>query len=109
MADLNPEPVRQALARDPQLQPFTGGRGIETIPAKQVRRLAMLDVIAQAFEPGLRYPEREVSQFLAALHADHAALRRYLVDAGLLSRANGEYWRSGGTVPAAGPDAARGA
>ena len=86
--DLDPEPVLQALARDPRLQPFTGGSGIETIPAKQARRLAMLDVIVQAFEPGVRYPEREVSQFLAALHADHAALRRYLVDAGLLSRAD---------------------
>jgi hypothetical protein len=30
--------------------------------------------------------------------ADHAALRRYLVDHGLLSRSGGEYWRSGGWV-----------
>ncbi len=29
---------------------------------------------------------------------DYAALRRYLVDEGLLSRKDGEYWRSGGTV-----------
>jgi hypothetical protein len=29
---------------------------------------------------------------------DHAALRRYLVDEGLLGRGAGEYWRTGGTV-----------
>ena len=30
-------------------------------------------------------------------------LRRGLVDFGLMDRANGQYWRSGGTVPMAGP------
>jgi hypothetical protein len=29
---------------------------------------------------------------------DHVTLRRYLVDEGLLSRADGEYWRTGGWV-----------
>ena len=29
---------------------------------------------------------------------DYAALRRYLVDAGLLARSSGEYWRIGGRV-----------
>jgi len=32
------------------------------------------------------------------LSDDHAALRRYLVDEGFLSRQAGVYWRSGGTV-----------
>ncbi len=44
-------------------------------------------------------PPVAVSLFHSALHPDHAALRRYLVDEGFLSRASGEYWRSGGTVP----------
>jgi hypothetical protein len=34
------------------------------------------------------------------VHPDYAALRRYLVDAGFLDRAGGEYWRSGGTIDA---------
>ena len=46
----------------------------------------------------LRYPEREVNALLAVWHPDTAALRRYLVDEGLLSRDAGVYWRSGGTV-----------
>jgi hypothetical protein len=68
------------------------------MPARQSRRRLLLDVIAQAFEPGVRYPEHRVSQFLGEIHGDHAALRRYLVDEQFLSRADGEYWRSGGTV-----------
>jgi hypothetical protein len=52
--------------------------------------------LAGEFEPGLRYDEREVSFRLQMFHEDYAALRRYLVDEGLLTRADGVYWRSGG-------------
>ena len=68
------------------------------MPARQTRRRLLLDKIAQAFEPGVRYPEHRVNQLLRAIYDDHAALRRYLVDEGFLSRADGKYWRSGGTV-----------
>ncbi len=98
MADLDPAPVTAAVAADPGLRVFVGDGRIQALPAKQSRRLLLLDKIAQAFEPGVRYPERDVSLFLGALHGDYAALRRYLVDADFLSRAGGEYWRSGGTV-----------
>ena len=98
MADLDPVPVLEAVTADPLLRVFVGDGRIQALPAKHSRRLLLLDKIAQAFEPGVRYPERDVSLFLGALHADYAALRRYLVDADLLSRADGEYWRSGGAV-----------
>lgn len=99
MSDLDPEPVLEAVARDPRLRVFIGDGRVETLPARQSRRRLLLDAIAQAFEPGVRYPERRVSLFLRAIHPDYAALRRYLVDEQFLSRAGGEYWRSGGTVP----------
>jgi len=99
MADLDPVPVLQAVTEEPGLRVFVGDGRIQALPAKHSRRLTLLDKIAQGFEPGVRYPERDVSLFLGALHADYAALRRYLVDADFLSRANGEYWRSGGGVP----------
>ena len=46
----------------------------------------------------MHYPEQRVSLFLGELHPDYAALRRYLVDEELLTRAGGMYWRTGGTV-----------
>lgn len=54
--------------------------------------------MAQRFEPGERYTERQVNAELSSLYDDTATLRRYLVDEGFLDRADGEYWRSGGTV-----------
>ena len=68
------------------------------IPVRRAKRLLLLDCISQAFEPGRRYSEAEVNALLRALHDDHAALRRYLVDEDFLSREDGYYWRSGGTV-----------
>ena len=104
MPDLDATAVLGALARDPRLRVFLGEDRIETIPAKQSKRRLMLDHIAQAFEPGVRYPERDVSLFLSGLHPDHASLRRYLVDEEFLTRAGGEYWRTGGTVGASSVD-----
>ncbi len=68
------------------------------IPTNRQKRLVVLDWLAQEFEPGRRYSEPTVNSILGQRHADTAALRRYLVDEGLLDRAGGEYWRTGGTV-----------
>lgn len=68
------------------------------IPAAGRKRTAVLEYLVAAFEPGQRYPEREVNAILASFHPDTAALRRYLVDDGLLSREGGSYWRTGGWV-----------
>jgi hypothetical protein len=76
---------------------FVGGRLTE-IPAKRSKRLVILTRLALEFDVGVRYPEREVVAILQRFHPDHASLRRYLVDEGLLSRDHGEYWRSGGPV-----------
>jgi hypothetical protein len=68
------------------------------IPAQRSKRRVVLDHVCRAFEPGVRYPEQDVNALLRAFYADYAALRRYLVDEGFLSREAGIYWRSGGTV-----------
>ncbi len=76
---------------------FRDGRLTE-IPAKDSKRRIVLERIALEFEPGLRYDERTVNGVVGRFHNDHAAIRRYLVDEGLLSREGGEYWRSRGRV-----------
>jgi hypothetical protein len=75
---------------------FRDGR-LTAIPAKRKARLAVLDLLAQHFEPGLLYPEVQVNSTLRRFHADCAALRRQLVDEGFLERRAGVYWRAGGT------------
>jgi hypothetical protein len=88
---------------------FLRGGRLVAIPAARGKRLAVLDHLAGLFEPGRRYPEREVNEILGAVHPDYAMLRRYLVDDGFLDRADERapsggrsekvYWRTGGSVP----------
>jgi len=50
------------------------------------------------FEPGTRYPEKQVNEILVHFHEDTASLRRYMVDLDLLKREKGIYWLSEETV-----------
>jgi hypothetical protein len=93
-----PEPLSADPAEDAVLQAFLRDGRLVSVPAQHSKRLVVLGHLVHVFEPGVHYPEREVNALLAAWHPDVAALRRYLVDEGLLSRAGGEYWRSGGHV-----------
>jgi hypothetical protein len=78
---------------------FSGTRLVE-IPTSRAKRNLILERLAQEFEPGLRYDESTVSFTLQLFHPDYAALRRYLVDEGFLTRADGVYWRTGGRFAA---------
>lgn len=114
---LDPTALRR-LARDlPQPQPparevmygmteaeqavlarFFEGRRLTEIPSQRSKRRVILERLALEFEPGRHYPEGEVNAVLRGYHDDVASLRRHLVDEGLMDRAEGRYWRSGGRV-----------
>lgn len=114
---LDPAVLRELASRLPQPEPpdatvfhgmteaerdvlgrfFRGERLVE-IPSSRGKRQVVLERLALEFVPGRRYTEAEVNEILGRFHADHASLRRYLVDEGLLDRDAGEYWRSGGRV-----------
>jgi hypothetical protein len=70
------------------------------MPARRRRRLPLLDLVAQDFEPGKAYSAAQVRARLRRWHHDHATLGRYLVDEGFLDRLpdGSRWWRSGGTV-----------
>ena len=70
---------------------------LTAIPVQLSKRTIVLDYLAQSFEPGRRYKEKEVNEILARYHEDVAALRRYMVDEGFMEREAGVYWRSGGS------------
>jgi hypothetical protein len=89
-------PLDEDRAKAAVLRTFLVDGRLVAIPAARGKRRIVLEHIAAAFEPGVRYPEREVNAILRAWHPDHAALRRYLVDEELLNRDAGVYWRIGG-------------
>lgn len=78
------------------LKRFFQGDRLAEIPTARSKRLVVLERLAQEFAPGIRYEEPQVNFALQMFHHDYAALRRYLVDEGFMTRADGVYWRSGG-------------
>jgi uncharacterized protein YkwD len=66
-----------------QLRAFIRDGRITAMLAKRTRRLLLLDQVAQAFEPGRKYPEAAVDAVLKSIFDDHCTLRRHLVDVGL--------------------------
>jgi hypothetical protein len=96
------EPLDPDRQRDAVLRTFIVDGRIPQLPSAWAKRQVVLEHVVLSFEPGVRYPEKEVNAILRAWHDDFAALRRYLVDATLLERDNrGEYWRTGGYVDVA--------
>jgi hypothetical protein len=74
---------------------FSHGK-LVSMPRPGALRTELLRYLAGRFQPGRRYSEREVREQLEPVYGDHAALRRYLVDEGIMARDNlGTYWRAG--------------
>lgn len=100
-AEAEPNPASQFPFRPPKERKildraYRDGRLIR-LPAKRSQRVVVLDELVQRFEPGERYTERQVNVRLSDSEIDVATLRRNLVDYGMLDRADGAYWRSGGS------------
>ena len=63
------------------------------MPRRMKDRDAVLAYLASRFEPGREYPEPLVNSLLLSAADDVAMLRRYLIDARLLTRDHGTYRR----------------
>jgi hypothetical protein len=66
-----------------------------SIPVKSAKKLAVLRHIATELSPDTKYPEKQLNEIIAKFHPDTAALRRHMIEYGILER-NGEsvYWLS---------------
>ncbi|MEV6524856.1 DUF2087 domain-containing protein [Longispora sp. NPDC051575] len=90
---LDPDPKRDAV-----LRAFIRDGRLVRMPVARAKLRMVLEHIVAGFEPGVRYPEREVNAILRAWSEDYVTLRRTLIDNVLLTRDAGVYWRSGGPV-----------
>jgi hypothetical protein len=88
-------PRRRLTEREKVLRAFVRDGRLVAIPAKPKKRELLLPYILERCFPEDRdYEEKEVNQRLALLFQDVSALRRYLVDARLMSREAGIYRRT---------------
>lgn len=82
-----------------KIEQFLDSSGkITQLPQKQKARVALLEYLAEKFDPDRTYSEREVNTLCTEWHTfgDFFLLRRELVDHGLLCRERdgSRYWRA---------------
>ena len=85
-----PEDVRKVL------KSFLNPDGtLKQLPPQGNKLLVVLNFLVDAFAFDTNYTEKEVNTILRRFHVDTAALRRYLVDNGLMDRESDgtRYWR----------------
>ncbi|MHB0924699.1 MAG: DUF2087 domain-containing protein [Bellilinea sp.] len=91
------QPVSEDAYDQKVLSNFLDSEGrIKSFPAQDKKLRAILRHAVKAFEPGLRYPERQVNEILSRFNEDTAFLRRSLIEYKLMERegGGGAYWRS---------------
>jgi DNA-binding HxlR family transcriptional regulator len=66
---------------------------LKEIPSQLKKKQVVIRWLADLFEPGKRYTEKQVNDLLRARHEDFATLRRELINMRYLDRRDGLYWR----------------
>jgi hypothetical protein len=65
------------------------------IPVKSAKKIAVLHHIARELSPDTKYPEKELNLIIAKYHDDTAAIRRHMIEYGILERdVESVYWVS---------------
>jgi hypothetical protein len=96
--------AEQARYGERVLRAFVQDGRLTSIPAQDRKRQVILQWLLETrFADEGPWVERDVNMRLALVHPDVAALRRYLVDAGLMTRAGGVYRRAQVAATADGP------
>lgn len=69
------------------------------IPARNSKKIEVLKIIAQRFEVGKKYPEKDLNRILGEIHSDTAALRRHMIEFGIMERdSESTYWLKSRTM-----------
>ena len=66
-----------------------------SIPVKPAKKIAVLRHIASNLSADTKYPEKELNAIIANYHDDTAAIRRHMIEFGILERDGASvYWLS---------------
>jgi hypothetical protein len=87
------EDVDEQSWEDKVLRTYVIDGRLAQIPTKRKKLLVILHWLVERFEFNRRYPEKELNAIIQEVHPDYAALRRDMVDLGMMQRDHGIYWR----------------
>ncbi len=69
---------------------------LKTFPPKAKKKVVILAAIAEKFERGRKYTEKEVNAIIKGIYEDYVTIRRFLIMYGHLDRTRdgSEYWKT---------------
>ena len=88
-----PETLESQSTEEQELAKFVKDGQLQQLPIHPAKLLVVLRWLADKFQFGVEYPERDVNERLKGHAVDHVTLRRLLIDHQLLARQAGIYWR----------------
>lgn len=89
---LDAQAVKEQQYRENVLKNLFEYGKLKTIPVQRKKRRIVLEKLAEQFQAGVRYPEKQVNLILADFHDDFCTLRREMIAEGIMARDKGEYW-----------------
>ena len=77
-----------------QISQFFNADGTLTrIPVRPAKKIAVLRHIAADLQLGEKYSEKEINELISKFHSDTAAIRRHMIEYGILDRdKTSTYW-----------------
>jgi len=87
------ETLEPQSTAEQELAKFVKDGQLQQLPIHPAKLLVVLRWLANKFQFGVEYPERDVNERLKGHAVDHVTLRRLLIDHQLLARQAGIYWR----------------
>ncbi len=75
------------------LKTYFDGDTLVQFPTSDKKWRVVIKWLAQQFEEGVQYTEKQVNEILTRFNPDYATLRRGLVECHLMEREKGVYWK----------------
>lgn len=94
--EVDREEERIRKYREKVVKSFFKGKRLTRFPAQYKKQQIVLEEIAGMFEPGRKYPEKEVNAVILNVFDDYCTVRRLMIGEGLMARKDNVYWRTGG-------------
>lgn len=85
------EDERIVKYRQKVLKTFFRKNKLVKLPVQKKKKMIVLDEFIKKFTPGRKYGEKEVNDIIINLYDDYCAIRRLMVDEGIMTRENQVY------------------
>ncbi|MBR2740289.1 MAG: metalloregulator ArsR/SmtB family transcription factor [Oscillospiraceae bacterium] len=98
VAASEPEKVDEQQKREEEyrrkvIESFFDGGKLRSIPVQRKKKVICYEVIAEKFDIGKEYSEKELDGIISQIHEDYCTIRRDMISEGMLTRDGGIYKR----------------